>query len=143
MDQSILRNLFLLRLPLSIRTSLAAMLDKPLAQLDQIADTLVEIAPPSIATIKLTSQTQLNYDSCVRLTGEIEHLQSKLLQVEPATQSVTTRTSKRVRSPSSSSHRRVSSPARQTVCWYHTRFGSKASKCHPPCTFSSNWHASH
>ena len=44
-DETILRNLFLLRLPVSIRTSSAVMQDKPLVQLVQIADTLVEIAP--------------------------------------------------------------------------------------------------
>ena len=43
-DETMLRNLFLLRLPVSIRTSLAAMQDKPLSQLVQIADTLVEIS---------------------------------------------------------------------------------------------------
>ena len=44
-DETILRNIFLLRLPVPIRTSSAAMQDKSLVQLVQIADTLVEIAP--------------------------------------------------------------------------------------------------
>ena len=44
-EETILRNLFLLRLPVSTRTSLAAMQGKLLSQLVQISDTLVEITP--------------------------------------------------------------------------------------------------
>ena len=56
-DETILRNLFHLRLPVSIRTSLAAMQDKLLSQLVQIAETLVEIAPPSITSVRPTPRT--------------------------------------------------------------------------------------
>jgi len=50
-DESILRNIFLLRLPISIRTSLTVMQDKSLSQLAQIADTLVQMSPLSIAAL--------------------------------------------------------------------------------------------
>ena len=65
--ETILRNLFLLRLPVSIRTSLAAIQDKPLSQLVQIADTLVETAPPSIAALRPTPRTQSTCESCTRI----------------------------------------------------------------------------
>ena len=53
-DESLLRNVFLLRLPITIRTSLAAMQDKPLSQLVQLTDILFEPAPPSMAAVAPT-----------------------------------------------------------------------------------------
>ena len=136
-DETILRNLFLLRLPVFIRTSLAAMQDKPLSQLVQIADTLVEIATPSIAALRPTPRTQSTCESCTRLARELEHIQSKLLALEEAVKPQTQLRVARTRSPSP--YPMVSSsPSRQEVCWYHDRFGSKATKCQPPCKFSLN-----
>ena len=136
-DETILRNLFLLRLPVSIRTSSAAMQDKPLSLLVQIADTLVEIAPPSIAALRPTPRTQSTCESCTRLARELEHIQSTLLALEDAVKPQTQSRVARTRSPSPYSTV-SSSPSRQAVCWYHDRFGSKATKCQTPGKFSSN-----
>ena len=114
-DETILRNLFLLRLPVPIRNSLAAVQDKPLSQLVQIADTLVEIAPPSIAALRSTPRTQSTCESCTRLARELEHIQSKLLALEDAIKPQTQRRAARTRSPSP--YPMVSSsPSRQAVC---------------------------
>ena len=129
-SETILRNLFLLRLPVSILTSLAAMQDKPLSQLVQIADTLVEIAPPSTAAFGPTPHTQSTCESCTRLARELEHIQSKLLALEDAVKPQTQRRAARTRSPSPYSMV-SSSPSRQAICWYHNRFGPKATKSVP------------
>ena len=83
-DEIILGSIFLLHWPVSIRPSLAAMQGKPLSQLVQIADTLVEIAPPSIAALRPTPRTQSTSENCTRLAREMEHIQSKLLSLEDA-----------------------------------------------------------
>lgn len=143
-DESFLRNLFLLRLPVSIRSSLAALQDQPLSQLVQIADTLFEITPPSIAALPIPTQNQPTCESCPRLQRELEHVQSKLRELEIATKSQTPQRSPVRFRRSPSPHRRVSpSSTRQTLCWYHYKFGSNAVKCQPPCTFSSNYLARH
>ena len=80
-DESLLRNVFLLRLPLTIRTSLAVMQDKPLSQLVQLADTLFELAPPSMAAV---APTQSSCNGCARLERELEVLKSRLLHFENA-----------------------------------------------------------
>ena len=133
-DESLLRNVFLLRLPLTIRTSLAVMQDKPLSQLVQLADTLFELAPPSMAAV---APTQSSCDGCARLEHELEVLKSRLLHFENASSNQPQRFPVRRRSPSPR-RTNFSPPSRSTLCWYHEKFGSRAVKCTPPCQFSSN-----
>ena len=133
-DESLLRNVFLLRLPLTIRTSLAVMQDKPLSQLVQLADTLFELASPSMAAV---APTQSSCDGCARLEHELEVLKFRLLHFEKASSNQPQRFPVRRRSPSPR-RTNFSPPSRSTFCWYHEKFGSRAVKCTPPCQFSSN-----
>ena len=123
-DETILRNLFLLRLPVLTRTSLAAMQGKPLSQIVQIADTLVKIVLPYIAALRPAPRTQPTCESCTRLTRELEHIQFKLLALEDAVKPQTQRRPPRARS----SFRQTSTPTISGECCWHT--AQPPSSCH-------------
>ncbi|XP_066596480.1 uncharacterized protein [Prorops nasuta] len=79
-------------------------------------------------------------------TSELDLIKQSILQMNKALNSVLQeikelkedRASRsRNRSLSRSSHQRSASPSNPGICWYHTKFGTKANKCEPECKFSS------
>ena len=44
---------------------------------------------------------------------------------------------------SAKTKRRQQTTARDDICWYHAKFGSRAKKCRAPCSFSGNEQTSH
>ena len=44
---------------------------------------------------------------------------------------------------SAKTKRRQLTTARDDICWYHAKFGSRAKKCRAPCSFSGNEQTSH
>ena len=141
-DDALVHELFLQRLPANVRVVLASAPDSAsLAELAQLADRIVEAAPPSIAGV--TAPT----------LQEVEQLRAEISRL---TDLVTSRTHSRHRSPiprrrSPSPHRRHRSPTPRrslssgdlSPCWYHERFGSAARNCRPPCSMSGNDQAGH
>ena len=102
-----------------------------LEDLASLADRVVEVATPTVSSIQ-TSQ----------LSSEVEQLRAEIGSLKSLVQSLS---SKHVRSPT---RPRTLSPApcnrASGLCWYHSRFGEKASKCNAPCTWPSrNGQADH
>ena len=102
-----------------------------LEDLASLADRVVEVATPTVSSIQ-TSQ----------LSSEVEQLRAEIGSLKSLVQSLS---SKHVRSPT---RPRTPSPApcnrASGLCWYHSRFGEKASKCNAPCTWpSGNGQAGH
>jgi len=131
MDATIMRELFLQRLPANVRmvlTPSAGALN--LDQLAQLADRIVEASPTS--TVAAAECTTAN------LTAQVNDL-SKRLDELTLTLNNFSRPSQRSRSPSPWRRRRrfsTSSDDDDTLCWYHLTFGDQAKKCQPSC---KNW----
>ena len=136
MDNSVLRELFLQRLPANVRMVLASTPDQAsLENLAQLADKIVEVATPSVSTV-----------SASHLSDEFERLRAEVTSLRKVVESLPLTTNKRDHSRGRSRGRSPSPhpPRDPKFCWYHTKFGEEARKCSSPCSFSSgNDQASH
>lgn len=130
MDDSLLRQLFLQRLPSHVRMVLASSETVALAELAKLADRIMEVAVPSVSTVASPPPTELD-----QLRSEIASLKQMVQSL--SSPSFTRRSRSRQRSPTPS---RSDSPT--AICWYHRRFGDSARKCLPPCAKSGNGQAS-
>ena len=133
-DGSIIKELFMQRLPTNVRMVLAAASEKSsLDELATLADKIVEVALPSIATVSVTSST----------TSEVEHLRAENASLRKQISALQTTTGpRRRRSRSRNQGRTRRSPSQPGICWYHRRFGDAARNCTLPCTKAENRKAS-
>lgn len=123
LDSSIIKELFLQRLPPNVRMVLASTGDTiALEELAQLADRITEVAIPSVATV-----------SASPITTEVEQLRAEVTRLAGLVQSLST--NKRAPRSRSQSPRRTADP---TLCWYHQTFGDAAHKCKPPCAKAGN-----
>lgn len=121
-----LKSIFLQRLPANVRTILAPSKDN-LANLACIADKIVEYSAPVYGLNSITTKP-------TDLEKRIAKIESQLAVLCANSQSNTTRGrsldrshTNRGRSPSAGSNK---------WCWYHRTFGTKATKCVSPCSFT-------
>lgn len=145
-DVALLRELFLQRLPTSVRMVLAAAAGLNIEDLAKLADSVMEVAVPSIAQVQNQSGLSLPTTppvgavtpACdVNDLREEFHREIGRLSTQIAALTHRTSAGQRPRSSSRQSRPRHPSPSRGT-CWYHRTFGTKAKKCVPPCTASEN-----
>ena len=121
-DAAFMRELFLQRLPSNVRMVLASTPDTGnIEDLAQLADKVMEVAVPSVASVTTSTELQQLRQEVTDLKGILQSL--KLTQ-------------RRSRS-------RPSSPApcseqSQELCRYHAKFGDQARKCRPPYSKSGN-----
>ena len=135
-DGKFIRELFLQRLPPHVRMVLASTRDDTtIEDLAQLADKIIEVATPSVATVS---------NSNPPLAAEIDSLRKELGSLKHQLKKLTIRSRSRTRSPSPAAppHQR-SSDASPPVCWYHLKYGDSARKCRQPCSMSGNEQASH
>ena len=134
-DGKLLRELFLQRLPDNVRMVLASFGDtKTLDQLAELGDSIISAGSPSVAAVTHSQPS-----------NELQDLRKELCQLRETVSALST--SVRTRSPSPHRrHFRPRSPPPQqhptSTCWYHARFGDKARKCTPPCSYTGNLKAS-
>nr|XP_050033488.1 uncharacterized protein LOC126530085 [Dermacentor andersoni] len=144
-DDTLLRELFLQRLPSNVQMVLATASAMDLTGLAALADKVMEVATPTIAvaspppgdnttalqTLPCSSAVQSPLDSlCDRLERIICGAEHR-------------RTSRRPRSRSSNRSRRMgtrneTSTTTPSVCYYHRRFGNDARHCRRPCAWQGN-----
>lgn len=136
-DNTFLRELFLQRLPPNVRMVLASTdTGRSLDDLAQLADKIMEVAAPPIASVTTTPSSS----EVAQLRSEIGELRRLVERVRPATYPPRAQASYRGRSPSPA----PVSTTQPALCWYHQRYGSAAQKCRPPCSLSpENDQASH
>lgn len=129
-DGALLRELFLQKLPSSVRIVVAASEQKDLTAMAELADRLVAIIPTApVAAVQAQlprNELQEMRDAISQLTETVSALQAS-------------RTAKTLNEPNAP----LSQPQRQNICWYHRRFGKAARKCVPPCAYSGNSHGQH
>ena len=134
-DDSIIRELFLSRLPSSIQAILACSPDLPLDKLAQMADRAMEAVPArTVAAVTSDPTTSA-------LLQRIEQLSEQVKKLSRQSRERWRRRSNS-RSDNASKREASASPNRATteegVCWYHNKFAEKAHKCTTPCSYQGN-----
>lgn len=147
-DESILKEIFLNRLPSEVQRVLVSSRTTSLQDLADMADRVLEISSPiTVSSVRDNlGVTRVNtYDSrFLALESSIKELTvhfSKLSQDLSRLTSmdrpfVRNNNDNRNRSRSTSRHSRNSDPDKK-YCWFHYTFGGNAKKCIPPCTWGN------
>lgn len=117
-DDSLLRMLFLQRLPANIRGVLSIN-DGSISTLAAMGDKMVELVPQTSAV-----KTPAEPDSQESLADQVAALTAKLRRMEA-------QQPERGRSRSVSRKR----DDENSICWYHRKYGSQADRCRSPCKF--------
>ncbi len=141
-DASFLRELFLQRLPPSVRMVLASSDTTDLQKLAQLADKIVEVTVPTVSAVTARPHTS----ELEQLRGEITELKRMMETLSGTGFRHRRRSVSRGRTPSSRAHTPSNNTddATDNLCWYHRRFGVQAKKCQSPCSKSQgNDQASH
>ena len=137
MDESILRQLWLEKLPLDMQKLLAAYGHIILDSLAENADNIAEVYhSPAAYAVQPSSSTSVSTDQ-----SELRELRQMVTSLTHSMASLTSRfdSFRNSRSPSRSRSRSPSSSStRKSLCWYHFKYGAAARKCNPPCSFSSD-----
>ncbi|XP_071960400.1 uncharacterized protein [Antedon mediterranea] len=134
LETSILKQLFVQRLPTNVQLILASTReDMDLSDLAALADKILEVSPPppTIATTIKDTGARATSDELRELRAEVSKLTSLVssLAKQVRGRSRSKQRESRKRSPSATSN--------DGLCWYHHRYGNKAHKCNSPCSFSS------
>ncbi|XP_038063154.1 uncharacterized protein LOC119733859 [Patiria miniata] len=146
MEDNILKQLFLQRLPTTIQGILAST--STAVNIEQLADTadkIVEVSVPTVSTVN-THAAAVSSPEPAHTVANFQTLETRINQLTEQVQALTgqlsRQTRQRSRSRDTSNHNRQSRsrrPSRDpTDCWYHWRYGSKARKCVQPCSFKTN-----
>ncbi|XP_064470149.1 uncharacterized protein LOC135384897 [Ornithodoros turicata] len=165
LDNTILRELFLQRLPSQVRLVLTAAGDISIDDQARLADRILELSVQStspIASVDAAAASSSSSgashksplqqvvpvsDSIAALTTNVEQLQSTvahLTNMVANMQGFGRTTRQPGRTPSRSRRTRSASPAaNSTICWYHCTFGDTTQRCRPPCARSGNATPSH
>ena len=131
-DSSLLRELFLQRLPANVQMILASADSMTLDKLAEMADRIMESATPTISSVSAPAEggdlRKIIREEVVAALKTRERSRSRFF---PAGNR-----GRRNRSRRRSSSREQSAPGgnREGVCWYHQQFGENARKCRPPCS---------
>ncbi|GFR23799.1 uncharacterized protein TNCT_603901 [Trichonephila clavata] len=129
-DDKLMTELFLQRLPSSVQTILAAVSDLTLDKAADIADRIFEVSPSPIETFSVSKEQSLES----KLFREIEKLNQRIDRLSISRGRSPYRRNKNSRETSISNKRDFS------IFWFHRRFGKKCrdEKCIKPCTWQGN-----
>lgn len=129
MDDDILKQLWMDKLSRNAVSILVSIDDRPLDELADIADKIVESQQPTDSVVAQMSTTQSTptdvHTMLQQITANLAALTSNQNQYKNR--------SHRQRSPSRPYPR--SADTTHGMCWYHSNFGEKARKCVAPCSF--------
>lgn len=123
-DDNIIRQLWLRRLPQQVQAILAAQADLDLDKVAELADKITELAPAPAVCSTATVSSSITLDT----------LSKRLEEVSNQVASLSRQQHRPSRDRSVSSDRSTSSSKR---CWYHRKWGVKASRCISPCNWKS------
>lgn len=147
-SDEVLRSIWSNRLPIQLQTIIASQRNLPLNDIAELADNVFDILPHHnqlhsvMATFDNHRQhcdtstdgtlthhvTSLTIESMTKKIDELSHRLDQVLQSSDPRR--TKRSQFRQRSRSRSRQSRA-----DNNCWYHMKFGSKANKCVPPCSW--------
>ncbi|XP_071445433.1 uncharacterized protein [Hetaerina americana] len=125
-----LRSLWLGRLPSSHQTILATQAGVELNSVAQLADKIHEVShQPRVASTAMAPDVEAVTRRVDELTRQVSSLTKSLAEGNSRSRPTSRRSNSRGRGRSASRH--------PTWCWYHDRFGPKATKCREPCTYDA------
>lgn len=129
-DQSILRQLWLRRLPSHIQAIITAQADLPLDKLADLADKILEVTPAPInSNVYADTTAQHTSPEILALATRIDELTGIVAAMSRGDRGHNR--SSRSRSVSRNSREQ----AEPQVCWYHRTYKTKAVKCTKPCSW--------
>ena len=137
---SFLRELFLQRLPASIRMVLAsADCSTTIDKLAEMADKVMEAAVPTAPNVSAVSHVTADHPELKQLREDVarltELIQTLSIQSRPHYPRSTSRSRHCSVTPTSQHHD-------SQLCWYHTKFGEAVQKCKKPRSWG-NFPAAH
>lgn len=127
--EDFLRTVWTSRLPPNVQIIVASQPKSDLDDVADLADRVNDIAASTthVASIAPSAHASALEDKLAELTRQVEILSMQVKKTN------TFRNRNQQRSRSNSRQR----PQSQQYCWYHDKFGNKAKKCVPPCSFNS------
>jgi hypothetical protein len=137
-DSSIIRELWMRRLPTEVQRILITQKDLDIDKVAEIADAIVE-APSTklVAEVNATAttssgRTEPDLAYVMKCLNELSNKVDKLFQ---RGQGARSRSRSQRPGFSSRSHSTSSAPGQPKLCWYHDKFGNNATKCRTPCSW--------
>ncbi|XP_043483815.1 uncharacterized protein LOC122512172 [Leptopilina heterotoma] len=131
---SVIKTLWLGRLPPTTQVALAGHSSLSLEQLADVADTISELGTrPSIAQVSSTSSEGTLVENVGQLVLSLREEIASLRKEFNDNRGRPSNNHRRSRSRSKSRGRNDESG----ICWYHSRHGQKALKCTKPCNYES------
>lgn len=124
---SVVRTLWLGRLPASVQPIMATQRNQELDEAADLADSVYEA----------TSKNSLTPPRVTAMENMMDQLKRTVKQAVQQEVNSATRPGLR-----STPHKKHPRPNQSDVCWYHTKFGRRARKCQAPCKYSENFQAS-
>lgn len=138
-DDSILRQLWLSRLPQQVQAILASQPDLTLDKMADLADNITEVFTPQVMVCAATPRPSTSFLDMVErrfdeLAKEIASL--KISQADSRRHEHSNFRGRSNSRPRSSSRGR-SQNENSNICWYHKKFKTKATKCTKPCSWQA------
>lgn len=138
-QDNLLRQLWLQRLPSNVQAILASQSNLALENLAELADKIIEISPMSTVSVNTVQLEKGHENNLLKVIADLQKQVAELM-------SSCSRPRFRSRSSNRNSNRKGPAPSKdcynqQTtdrLCWYHSKFQHNAKKCIPPCSFSGN-----
>ncbi|GFU46529.1 uncharacterized protein TNCV_3010391 [Trichonephila clavipes] len=126
-DDKLMMELFLQRLPSSVQMILATGSDLTLNKAADIADRILEVSPSPIETFAVSNKKEQTSES--KLFREIEKINKRIDHLSVS------RSHSPYRRNKNSRERSISNKRDFLICWFHRRFGKKcrAEKCIQRC----------
>ncbi|XP_047996389.1 uncharacterized protein LOC125234225 [Leguminivora glycinivorella] len=124
------------RLPNNLQFVIASKPNDPIEELAELADRVHDIATPQVAAASAPdSQMAILMRQVSELTNDMKTLKSQFNSDRPSRSR--SRASSRKPRNRSSSQRSQSSYRKFPECWYHAKFGEKATRCVKPCDYQA------
>lgn len=140
-NPNLLKKLWLRKLPEAIKIAVTASSKEDIRQLMQIADDVWEVIQPREINTVNTSQTANNLqveiaNAIASLSLEVNNLKKEMSGLRENFRTFNDNPRRRFRFRSRS-RSRSSTPNKNShgMCWYHQKFGDKATKCLLPCNY--------
>ena len=146
LEDSILRQLFVQRMPTNVQQILASSSETlSITQVAELADRIIAVAAPGFVTAvaapaphpSTTTSIQRLHDEVQRLTIQVESL-SKQLRGRSRSRGRGWSTNRQGQHQEQRGNQAPSSAADNDECWFHRTFGENARRCRPPCRRQSS-----
>lgn len=138
---TMLRTLWIHRLPNNVQAILAAQQELSLEKLAELADSIIDVSSRGRASVAETAINNASLDLLLQkfdqvvtsMTEKMGTMQKQICELQNNRDN--NRSGNRGRSHSRGRSQSRGRSASNGVCWYHNRFGEKATKCTTPCSY--------